>query len=41
MLKSYEQLTEEQKEEARRLWPDEYETLVYKTNGVEIAFAAR
>ena len=41
MLKSFEQLTEDQKEEAMRRWPDEYETLVYLTRGVEIAFAAR
>lgn len=41
MLKSYDQLTEDQKEEARRRWPNEYETLVYKTNGIEIAFTAR
>lgn len=41
MLNAFEQLSEEQKEEARRLWPDEHKTLVYKTNGIEIAFTAR
>lgn len=41
MLKRYEELTEAQKEEARRLWPKDYEKRAYKTAGVLIEFAAK
>lgn len=41
MLKSYEELTEAQKEEARALHPTDYAEWFYKTAGVTIEFSAR
>lgn len=41
MLKSYEELTEAQKEAAREIRPTDYTEWVYKTAGVNIEFAAR
>lgn len=41
MLKTYEELNEVQKEEARQLHPTDYVEWVYKTAGVMIEFAAK
>lgn len=41
MLKRYDELTEDQKEAARELRPDDYIEWMYKTAGVTIEFAAR
>ena len=41
MLERYEDLTDDQKEDARRLCPDDYTEWMYKTIGVKIEFAAR
>lgn len=41
MLKKYDELTEAQKESARELRPEDYRDWLYKTQGVEIAFAAK
>lgn len=41
MLKTYAELNEAQREEARRLHPTDYEKWAYKTAGVMIEFAAK
>ena len=41
MLKTYNELSKDLKEEARRLHPSDYKDWVYKTQGVEIAFSAQ
>lgn len=41
MLKKYDELTEAQKESARRLRPDDYRDWLYRTAGVNIQFAGR
>lgn len=41
MLKTYDELTEAQKESARELCPDDYTEYVYKTAGVNVEFAAK
>lgn len=40
-MKTYEELDECQKEEARELHPEDYETWFYKTIGVHIEFSAK
>ena len=40
-MKTYEELSEDLKEEARQLRPADYKEWVYKTAGVEIEFALK
>ena len=40
-LKTYDELSAELKEEARRRWPSDYKEREYKTAGVEIEFSAK
>ena len=40
-MKTYSELTEELKEEARILHPTDFEDWMYKTIGVEIEFSAK
>ena len=40
-MKSYQELSEDLKEEAQILHPLDYESWVYKTQGVEISFSAK
>lgn len=41
MLKSYEELGEDMKEDARVLHPDDYEDWLYRTQGVEIYYSTK